>query len=134
MLEHVSLARLIARKISWRRFPLCSVAQSAIACDANKPLCCCTTVATAFLRSTETESRNTMDKLELHASNYEVSMPSANNSAPRKPFSLDWLNQKKQSSLRGARVISSNERFTDSRGTEYFRLPSGQIRRMTAKV
>ena len=61
-------------------------------------------------------------------------MPSANNGTPKKPFSLDWLNQKKQSSLKGARIISNGERFTDSRGTEYFRLPSGQVRRMTKKA
>lgn len=60
-------------------------------------------------------------------------MNTTNNSAPRKPFNLDWLRQKKQSSLRGARIISNGERFTDSRGTEYFRLPSGQVRRMTEK-
>lgn len=58
----------------------------------------------------------------------------ANNSGPKKPFSLDWLKNKKQGSLKGSRIISTGERFTDSRGTEYFRLPSGQIRRMTAKA
>ena len=57
-----------------------------------------------------------------------------NNSAPKKPFSLDWLNKKRQSSLKDAKVISNSERFADSRGTKYFRLPSGQIRRMTVKT